>query len=90
MEPQKLQELKRALLCLVSHGESIANQLWKVTERYALHGFFENKTVHVPSTQEEDEPLLADYLVVGLMWVIRARTCKMRSSVQLKTGGSML
>jgi hypothetical protein len=73
-------------LCLVNQGESLSNQPWQVTERYALKSFFETNAVHVPWTQEEDERLLVGYLVVGPRWTVLVRTWETHSAVQLKNG----
>jgi hypothetical protein len=67
-------------LCLVNHEEWIFNQLWQVTEGYALMSFFEVNIVHIPWAQEENEGLLRDYLVVSSRWTVLARTRERRNA----------
>jgi hypothetical protein len=55
----------RLQLCLANHGDSISNQLWQTSERYALTKVFESSTEHTPWTQEEDESLFRDHLALG-------------------------
>jgi hypothetical protein len=74
----------RLHLCLANHGDSISNQLWQISERYAFKKFFESSTVHTPWTQEEDEQLFRDYLALGTKWGLMARKRGTRSVAQLK------
>jgi transposase len=71
-------------LCLANRGESISNQLWQVTDRYALKTFFEANTVHQPWTEDEDAQLLHDYLDAGPRWTVIAKRWTTRSPTQLK------
>jgi hypothetical protein len=64
----------RLQLCLANHGDSISNQLWQTSERYALKKLFKSSTVHTPWTQEEDEQLFWDYLALGPKWRLMGRT----------------
>jgi hypothetical protein len=73
-------------LCLVNNGESISNQFWQVTERDALKSFFDSNTIHMAWTQEEDERLLDDYLVVGPRCTGLAMIWEMRGVAELKNG----
>jgi hypothetical protein len=69
---------------LAEEGNSISNQLWRISEREALKDFFEGSRVHTPWTQEEDERLLRDWPTIGPKWKYLSKLWEERSETQLK------
>jgi hypothetical protein len=74
----------RLALCLANEGNSISNELWRISDRAAMKDFLEASRVHVAWTKEEDDRLLHDWLTIGPRWKLLASQWEARSAVQLK------
>jgi hypothetical protein len=73
----------RLKLCFIEEGDSISNQLWRISEGTAVKDFLEGNRVYVQWT-EEDRRLLADRLNIGPRWKFLAKRSEDRSVGQLK------
>jgi transposase len=74
----------RLELCLANGGQSISNQLWRLTERHATKDFLEANQIRTPWTASEDEQLIRDWLSIGPRWKFLEKKWGTRSASQLK------
>jgi hypothetical protein len=63
----------RLELCLPNEGNSISNQLWRISECTATKDLLEGSSTYTPWTPEEDEHLLRDFLTISPRWKLLSK-----------------